>query len=103
MTTVDAHAMFQSVPDDRRPDGLPPIEGIDPALLFAPMMTAAVRLSGRLEQCQSGAELERAIVEFHRGMKAGEINLEQWQHEGLQVMAEVVQWCEAIDATRLSN
>lgn len=103
MTTVDAHALFQSVPADRRPAGLPTIDGLEPRLLFSALMTAAARLSGQLFTCQSGADLERAVVEFHRRYKAGEITLEAWRQEALLVMAEVVQWCEAIDAAASSN
>ena len=63
-----------------------------------PMLTAGVRLSGRMDECTTGADLADAVDLAMNLLNAGEITRWSWAQERVQVEREMEQWYDEVNA-----
>ena len=96
MTAFDAHGRFCT----RRDGGLGLMQEfrIDPA--FSPAFaTALASLSGQLEDASTDEALDEATLTGIAYLSAGIISLAQVEDEIQEVIAEVMKWGEAVEAS----
>lgn len=61
------------------------------------LMTAAVSLSGRLEECETEADLREAVEHCMELVHSGVYTTMDWSKESQRVGAELEKWGKAVD------
>lgn len=96
MDLLTAHGMIASRADFGRsllPEGIDieAVEGLEP---IAPLVTAAVSLSGMLDGATTQHDLDEAAQHFCSLLGGGVFTLEQWSEEAHEVIQQIVEWGE---------
>ena len=68
------------------------IEAVDGLEPFAALATAAVSLSGMLDDSTSDTDLEDAADHFRTLLGAGVFDLEAWNNEAHEIIRQVIEW-----------
>ncbi len=88
--TTELYAIFDWFNDDRNDRSWWPIppENID----SIPLMTAAVRLSGRMDDCRTEDDLRKAVEHTMSLVQSGVLTTMFWAAEGEKVKTEMEEW-----------
>ena len=63
-----------------------------------PLLTAAVRLSGRMDDCRTEADLREAVEHAMRLVSCDVLTTMQWSEESKRVEQEMGEWADAANA-----